>query len=239
MRKIISIVLTFSLMLSLSVISYADSSVSPDVSGDYQEYAELKGAGTLGQDISYELWSKLKADSMALESTLENSDEFTLVYDSTDAKAPTAYRMTTGDVFVTNGTSVGGLTGHAGIAISSLYILHIQGPGYHPATIKLSSWNAKYSSNGRWTKIYRHNSAGTALKAGQWTEKTYKNSNASFVINADLSSTSKTYCSKIVWQAYHYGPSSPVSTTPVSGIVLPYSLPDLIRNVRLVKTYQN
>ena len=239
MRKIISIVLTFSLILSLSVISYADSSVSPDVSGDYQEYAELKSAGTLGQDISYELWSKLKADSAALESALENSDEFTLVYDSNATKAPTAYRLTAGDVFVTNKSSLGGLTGHAGIAISSLYIIHIKGPGHHPATIKLSDWNKEYSSGGHWTRIYRHNSAGTALKAGQWAERTYKNSSASYVINADLSSTSKTYCSKIVWQAYHYGPSSPVSTTPVSGIVLPYSLPDLIRNVRLVKTYQN
>lgn len=226
-------------MLSLSIVSYADSSMSPNASDNYQDYLKLKDAGTLGDDISYELWEKLKADSMALEASLENSDEFTLVYDSTDAKAPTAYRLTAGDIFVTNKSSLGGLTGHAGIAISSLYIIHIEGPGHHPATIKLSDWNEIYSIGGRWTRIYRHNSAGTALKAGQWAERTYKNSNASYVINADLSSTSKTYCSKIVWQAYHYGPSSPVSTTPVSGIVLPYSLPDLIRNVRLVKTYQN
>ena len=167
---------------------------------------------------------------------LEASGEFILVYDSTGRATFPPYSLTKGDVFITNGTSSAGILGHAGIAISSDEILHIAGPGQHPDTITLSGWNAAYTPAG-WTKVYRHSNANVAKKAAQWASDTYEGTSVEYVISMDLSSTNETYCSKLVWQAYYYGPDEACADGPTWGVRLPYDLPTSIHNLNLEKTY--
>ena len=60
----------------------------------------------------------------------------------------------------------------------------------------------------------------------------------SYNINQDLKSTSKTYCSKIVYQAYYYGAGSKSIINPMTrGIIPPYDLRIVIRNCALKHTY--
>ncbi len=88
-----------------------------------------------------------------------------------------------------------------------------------------------------WTKVYRHNSLIVACDAANWDKDTYEYSSAKYVINFDLDSTDKTYCSKIVWQAYRYGPSenNTVGTITI-GTRLPYDLYRTIKYIERVAT---
>lgn len=236
MKKVISMILSFVLLLSGSVTAFA---ASPDkTDAEYNEYVQLVEQGVLAEDITFEYWKQLKETSYALEEALEASNEFTLVYDSTDTRSTySAYTLTKGDVFITSGTSSAGILGHAGIAISSSYILHIAGPGHHPATISLSKWNSTYTTEG-WTKVYRHTDSDVADDAGQWASDTYKGTSAEYVISMDLASTDETYCSKLVWQAYYYGPDEACANGPTWGVRLPYDLPTTIHDLSLEKTYE-
>ena len=56
--------------------------------------------------------------------------------------------------------------------------------------------------------------------------------------NMDLTSTDKTYCSKLVWQAYYYGPDTHCANGPTVGVRLPYDLPSTIHDLSLVQTYE-
>lgn len=88
-----------------------------------------------------------------------------------------------------------------------------------------------------WTKVYRHKNSSTALRASSWAGITYDGSKAEYSLHMDLSRTDKTYCSKIVWQAYYYGPSSPSANGPTWGLRLPYDLNTTIREVSYKHTY--
>lgn len=236
MKKIISMILVFVMLLSMSVTAFAANTDTTDT--EYNEYVQLVEQGVLAEDITFEYWKQLKDTSYALEKALEASSEFTLVYDSADTSSTySTYTLTKGDVFITSGTSSAGILGHAGIAISSSYILHIAGPGYHPATISLSKWNSTYTTEG-WTKVYRHSDSGVAADAGQWASDTYKGTTAEYVISMDLTSTDETYCSKLVWQAYYYGPDEACANGPTWGVRLPYDLPTTIHDLSLEKTYE-
>ncbi|EBF5117160.1 hypothetical protein FHZ94_15235 [Listeria monocytogenes] len=59
-----------------------------------------------------------------------------------------AYTLKKGDIFVTNATSSKGLTGHAGIAISSNKSLHIPG-GSTTKLYTLSQWKSAYTGKKR------------------------------------------------------------------------------------------
>ena len=131
---------------------------------------------------------------------------------------------------IINGTSSAGLTGHAGIALSSTTILHIAGARKTPTTITKSQWNSSYSSKG-WTKVYRSTNSTAAANAASWASKTYKGSNATYKITMDLSTTNETYCSKLVWPAYYYGAGTSHANGPTWGIRLPYQLNTTIKNL--------
>lgn len=233
-KKLLSLALATIMVMMMGTTAFATEEPSPNTSTDYQEYTQLINDDILGNDITFEYWQELKVRSAQLEKELENSTEFSNVYDSTLAAT---YSMTAGDVFITNGTSSFGLTGHSGIAISSTQILHISGPGENPTTISLSTWNTDYTSKG-WTKAYRHTDNDIAYSAATWAIDTYEGSDAEYSINMDLTSTDKTYCSKLVWQAYYYGPDSHCANGPTIGVRLPYDLPTTIHDLSLMKTYR-
>lgn len=233
-KKIVSLFLVTLLLLSISITASAETSEYN--SEEYNEYIGYIDQGILGEDVSFEQWSFLKNQSIELEAALEASSKFGKVFDSQNSGSTySTYTMRAGDVFITNGTSSAGLTGHAAIAISSTKILHIAGIGCNPTTISLSAWHSQYTVNG-WTKVYRHSSSSTASRAANWAANTYEGSSAVYMINNNLSSTYETYCSKLVWQAYYYGADS--ATYLASGIVLPYSLPGLIQNISLNSTFE-
>ena len=220
------------------------------ISESYEEYLKLVADGVLGDDVTYEYWCEIIEMQKRLEDSLEKSDDFRMVAEiyggteelsklfSADEIRPNRFDLlvpTTGlwagDIFITNATFSSGLFGHAGIAVSPYAILHIAGPGKHPDLILFHEWFTKYKNG--WTKIYRHSNSYTASVAAVWATNMYAYSNAEYQITMNLASTDVTYCSKLVWQAYYYGPSSPCANGPTTGIRLPYHLPITIHDVSL------
>ena len=205
----------------------------------YTQYEQYIREGILGEDVSYVEWKNLVESSQKLEETLSNSTDFYEVYSSDAIMARSSFTPRKGDVVITNGTSSAGILGHAGIATSSEYVFHIAGGGYHPDYISFSRWHTNYTNKNRssWTKVYRHNSSKVAYAAANWAVNTYTGSNAEYKITSNLASTNVTYCSKLVWQAYYYGPSSHQAYGPTKGYRLPRDLPDTIRNLSYKHTY--
>ena len=218
---------------SESVSNYRNIDISKET------YKKLVSKRILGEDVSFEDWKAMVLSSVELEKKIVSSGEFYEVYSSQKSVRGSSFLPAKGDVVITNGTSSAGILGHAGIAISPYSILHIEGPNYHPTTITFGSWNNRYSyiNGSSWTKVYRHINSSTASDAADWAWNTYGNSDAIYQITSDLTSTSETYCSKIVWQAYYYGPSSPQAFGLTWGYRLPYDLPDNIYNLNLVNKY--
>ena len=213
--KVLSIlkkIALFTLIVGLLPFNYVYADGSTFEQEIYNQYVELKEQGVLADDISFDHWLAFKKQEAELIEEFENSRELHKVY--------------------------GGILGHAGIAISSTSILHIAGPGKHPSVISIDSWNNEYlEESGDYTLIYRHSNSTVASQAAQWANRTYRNSNAEYVISTDLFSTNETYCSKLVWQAYYFGPSTPHATFPSLNIVNPYQLPNLIDNLTAVKEF--
>lgn len=236
-KRLCSLVAAVLMICSLASPVYAATSNS--FTEEYNEYLSCIDQGILGDDVTYEVWKSLREESYALEAALEASTEFELVY-SSKSSAYASYFMRAGDVLITNATVSSAIVGHAAIAISSSEILHIAGPGHTPSTLSLSSWHDNYTlkkGSDTWTKIYRHSNNTIATKAAEWAENTYKNSGAGYYISQDVQSTTLTYCSKIVWQAYFYGPASTDATYLASGYILPYNLVNLIGDVSLIEHY--
>lgn len=228
-KKLFGLLMTFVLIFCFPVSAVADETASNWDSG-YEEYQQLIDSGILDERVPFDYWQSVQQRANQLVQQLENSPDFIKVYDSA---SPASYFMTPGDVFVTNATSFNGLTGHAGIATSTVLIMHIARPGEHPAEIYLRDWNNDYTQHG-WTKIYRHTNFSDAAAAARWARRTYAGSKAEYKIDMNLASTDKTYCSKIVWQSYYYGPSTHQANGPTIGIRMPYDLPSTIHNLRQV-----
>lgn len=205
----------------------------------YSTYKHYVDEGVLGEDISYDVWKTLVERSYELEKILSNQHEFEEVYSSENQLSWGDFVPLRGDVFITNGTSSAGILGHAGIAISGNSVLHVAGPDCHPENITFSDWHNAYTNKDSrtWTKVYRHIDEAVADVAADWAENTYESSYAEYKITAELWTTDVTYCSKIVWQAYHYGPEYSQTYGPPIGFVDPHSLPDAIMNLRDKHTY--
>ncbi|EFM0818568.1 hypothetical protein K1804_002926 [Listeria monocytogenes] len=143
-----------------------------------------------------------------------------------------AYSMKKGDIYVTNATSSKGLTGHAGIAISSTKILHIPGGGATTKLYTLSQWKSAYTGSKGDTWVYRPSSTSIASKAGNWAYSHYWNKNMGssqtikpkYGLGGSRFATNPTYCSKIVYQAYYYGSGDIAYVYPISGPLSPYDL---------------
>ncbi|MCI5999957.1 MAG: hypothetical protein MRZ23_00370 [Finegoldia magna] len=99
--------------------------------------------------------------------------------------------------------------------------------GKNPSTASLQYWINNYvnASDKLWLNVYRYKYSTDALKAARWAEKTYKGKSIRYRIDGDYSSTSYTYCSKIVWQAYRYGiPKTDIGyPAGAAGVYIPIS----------------
>lgn len=250
MKKVLSIALVLVLLFSFPATVFATDSYEQtnENNESYYEYLQLVEEGILGEDISFEYWCEIVDLQSRLENLLEQSNDYHIVteysgVESSSTTTPHAEATPTalitwvlsgiraGDIFITNATSSSGILGHAGIAVSPYVILHIAGPGQHPKLILTTTWFTQYENG--WTKVYRHSNSTTASQAAQWAYDTYAYSNAEYQITMNLASTDVTYCSKLVWQAYYYGPNSPCANGPTVGVRLPYQLPATIHNVSL------
>ena len=207
----------------------------------YSTYKHYVDEGVLGEGVSYDVWKTLVEESYELEKKLFNSDEFDKVYSSEDGISTEDFTLKSGDVLITNGTSSAGFLGHAGIATSDTTVLHISGAKNEPPkTITFSDWHSTYSYKNEksWTEVYRRKDRKIAYDAATWAVSTYAYSNAKYEITPDLKSTDVTYCSKIVWQAYYFGPSSHEADETISGIVTPRELSSTIHKLNLKKTFR-
>jgi len=145
--------------------------------------------------------------------------------------AAAGYTMQPGDVFVTNGKSSYGLTGHAGIAISSTHILSIPGAGKKVHVIALSKWLQDYGDGlFDWTRVYRVGSSTAAKKAASWATQNYQGTSYAYGITSNYLTKDPTYCSKIVWQSYLFNQSLVVQPTNAANIIAPYDLPTYFVN---------
>lgn len=175
-----------------------------------QDYDALQEAGILGEDITFEMY-------LEMATTPPPSDPVDSRFRSIGG------RPQPGDIFITNGTIMNGLTGHAGIFLGNGTILSIAGMGSTPQALSIMDWTQKYNSKqGTWTKIYRPAAKYRPELAEQWAINNYKGKDYSYIFEKN-----PTYCSKIVWQAYWYS-SATVQIggfhTPI--IASPYDLPD-------------
>jgi hypothetical protein len=199
MKRILSILVILTLCLSvISIFAYADEI-------DYstkEAFEKLQEDGIVGYDISYEEWLEILERNKKLEKEFEENENFILVYEGkAEAVIP---NLLPGDIIITNSTSSSGITGHAGIVIRDNTILHIEGPGKHPDAPTIEEFKANYNKG--WIMVYRTQYAPWGVEAAKWAERTYENSNAVYKITSDINSTNETYCSKIVFQAYKFGP---------------------------------
>lgn len=134
----------------------------------------------------------------------------------------------TGDILLSRETNCKteckGLSGHAAIVVDNTYFVHISGPGANPTKEKISSWfDSRY---GKKTKVVRatKNYNGSAQKAANWANNYVKEySKATYSIATSTESFDKTYCSKIVWQAFYYGSGGyPIIAKQYAGLIHPY-----------------
>lgn len=116
-----------------------------------------------------------------------------------------------------------GLTGHSAIVVDKDYFVHISGPGAHPTKEKLSKWfDTRY---GKKTKVVRPTSyyKGSSQKAADWAKNYVKKySNATYSIWSASTTFDKTYCSKLVWQAFYYGTTYPIVARNYGDKIHPY-----------------
>lgn len=237
MKKLLSLILVFILtFVAFSDIAtiFADTiDNSQEQEFKYEDYVEGLEEGWIGDDVSFEEIQKLNNDAKALVEDLESDPNFYEV----NTRSTTTFRA--GDIIVTNGVKYP-IAGHAGIFIGKNTILHIAGEGYTPSTLTYTTWKGKYNTkSGTWTKVYRNVNSNVGPQASTWAINTYYKSNAKYKITTNRRTTSETYCSKIVWQAYYYGAGS----TQVKGnkytldLIAPYGLKNNIYNSQLLVSY--
>lgn len=224
------------LVLSVLVFSPVSAGAEGTSQDPYsREYYDLLIQNeSLSPEISYEDWSQDVKNSLNFENADIDPGEEPIDYDSKVQSVDgtsSGFTLKKGDVLVTNGTSSAGLTGHAGIAISSTHIISIIGTGYTPSTMSFIDWKAKYNKDTlftkRWTKVYRVGSTTYATNAGTWAYNNYYGKSYKYGVTSNYLTKDPTYCSKIVWQAYlNAGTPLVYQPTNTSNIVFPYELPN-------------
>lgn len=217
------------LILSVIIIfSFATKHFASENNNEYtiQNFNKAKSEGLIDEEISYEQW----IDFVEKDNILDYNKTF--LYNNPN------FTLKKGDILITNSPIPARLIGHTGIAISESEIIHITGYGEIPEVISFSDWLNAYDNPNKWTKIYRLNNYSIAKNAGDWAKYNYKNKDYKYGISGNINSLSPTYCSKIVWQAYHNEGGENIIKTPV-GIIIPYDLPNHFKgkySLSLIKT---
>ena len=208
----------------------------------YKEYLSYVREGLLDETISFDDWYAAVLRAEALEEIMFNEESWELVYNSEDSPMATSYSPAAGDVLITNGTQTVGIPGHTGIMIntgSALRILNCSDETTVISTITLSAWHDRYTdrSSSTWTKIYRHSSSSVANAAATWARNSYMYTSPEYGFTSSSidDSISPTFCSRVVWQAYYYGPSTPAANLVASvWLLLPYDMDAIIHDLSLV-----
>lgn len=106
-----------------------------------------------------------------------------------------------GDIIVTNGTSLKGISGHIGIYIDSKTILHTSGRKSEPWPKKISEkdWHSRYKKS----KVIRPKSSASGKKAAQMAKKYFVGKHIPYRITTNPKNISKIYCSELVWYSYY------------------------------------
>lgn len=237
MKRIVSLFSIVAILLSLFTFfptQYASAAESNEVKPvedvkviTEEEFNNYKKEGIFNEDDTYE--EVIEDFKEGIENApLETEGEQKLSGEpsfSIQAKKASlsGYTGAPGDILVTTDTQKNtGLTGHAGIVISTGKILQIAGPGKKIKVMTVAQWRSNYDK----TNVYRVQTQSVAIEAARWAKNNYKDgSNPGYKVNTSLYSKSPTYCSKIVWQAYYYGSGSKkVMKTPSTRIATPYAL---------------
>lgn len=250
--------LAFSLLFTSPNLSHADELSHPKEGLTKADYSKFVRNGAVDKSVSYNTWVNANANDSfeAMEKEFPVPDKLMEVEDTSvnDVKtykgsslsSATATKASSkgpvlkkGDVLVSNATSSYGLTGHAGIAISSSEVLHISGSGAHPKVISTKTWQDRYGIvKGQKeglnikTNVYRIKSTKNASKAASWTVKNYKGKKYNYMVTNSLGKKDPTYCSKIVYQAYS---SIKAVNYPPGGFATPYGLPNYFKKAQKLK----
>ena len=249
--------LVFSLSLTSPNLSYAEDLSQLENDFSKSAYSDLVEEGVVDKSLSYNSWVDANTEDSFEELEKEFPVPNKLMEVEPESKTAKGYSVPSktfstmaaaaskgpvlkkGDILVSNGTSSYGLTGHAGIAISSSKVLHISGAKTNPKVITSKQWQDRYGIvkgqvNGTKirTNVYRVSSTKVASKAADWSTKNYKGKKYSYMITSNLSSKNPTYCSKIVYQAYS---SAKAVNYPAGGIATPYGLPSYFKSDQKLK----
>lgn len=222
------------LFLSIIIVNIGTSYASEQYT--YEDYLRDKNDGYIAEDVTFE--DLIGPDDMTFENMIEfteSNPNFTKIYesDNMDLESEDFRAVVTtlypGDFFVMDSNASAGFSGHAVLVLSNNEFLNHTPklPGGHPQTITREKFNRDYK--GRNIKVYRSNNYYWGVNASNWADRTYRNSNATYQITNSLSDTSKTYCSKIVYQAYRYGAGKESINEMLFDIVRPYDLPKWIK----------
>ncbi|WP_242066096.1 YiiX/YebB-like N1pC/P60 family cysteine hydrolase [Brevibacillus laterosporus] len=144
-----------------------------------------------------------------------------------------------GDILITSNTISKGLTGHAAIVVDTENVVEILGTGYNPEKNSIKSFFRKNVGKKYGTKVVRHNRTKIRNQAADWADwYVRKYSDVEYSISDLYNYKYKTYCSKIVWNAYYFGADvrlntsttyvpGPGGTSPIKlEIAAPYDLED-------------
>lgn len=132
MKKFLSFILTVLSVFMVFFINSPSASTNENLTnGDLkQKYTEGIKVGAIDKSITYEQWEKIVAENeKALEKIKKDTVKEVPTKDSGWQGAYyQGFNIKRGDIFITDGTSFYGLTGHAAIANGDSYIL--DAPGY-------------------------------------------------------------------------------------------------------------
>ena len=132
MKKFLSFILTVLSVFMVFFINSPSASANENLTnGDLkQKYTEGIKVGAIDKSITYEQWEKIVAENeKALEKIKKDTVKEVPTKDSGWQGAYyQGFNIKRGDIFITDGTSFYGLTGHAAIANGDSYIL--DAPGY-------------------------------------------------------------------------------------------------------------
>ena len=228
MKKITSILLSLMTIFAVSLTAFAYSETKV-----YNEYIQYKNSGILGEDISFEIWLDMIEQNEEQLQAFEESGLFEEVYDSRTSNSA-SFLLKEGDVILTSSSNTGwfGLTGHAGIAVSSSTMLHIPGDDQATKISTLSAWLNDFSDG--YTKVYRCTSQSVGVSASNRALYLYGPvngiyKNATYQVTQDFDSYDPVYCSKLVWLAYRdIGQTTDPGFPYYIGV---FSLPNYIRNI--------
>lgn len=202
----------------------------------YENYILLHELGILDKsELSYDVWvnDNIQPRENEFNSDTYTNDEAFSEETIESYSVESTSNLMKGDILISNGTSSMGLTGHAGIVVGRNQILHIMGSNYHPYITSYGTWEKTYGLKKPSspnlpinTEVYRISNQTQREAAADWVVRNYYNTNsmADYSLLGSLTSTNPTYCSKIVWQGYYFGPSQALVTKPLA-LATPYGLP--------------